>query len=52
MKCAVEKGSGAVIYTRSFIKIGSGIQRSRGEDKQTYRGDGDRISRLPSFSRR
>jgi hypothetical protein len=27
MKYAVEMGSGVMIYTSSFIKIGSGIQR-------------------------
>jgi hypothetical protein len=27
MKCAVETGSGAMIYIPSFIKIGSAIQR-------------------------
>jgi hypothetical protein len=27
MKCAVEMGSGAVIYIPSSIKIGSGIQK-------------------------
>jgi hypothetical protein len=27
MKCAVEMGSGAMIYIPSFIKIGSGIQK-------------------------
>jgi hypothetical protein len=27
MKYAVEMGSGAVIYTPSFIEIGSGIQK-------------------------
>jgi hypothetical protein len=27
MKCAVEMGSGAVIYVPSFMQIGSGIQK-------------------------
>jgi hypothetical protein len=27
MKCAVEMGSGAMIYLPSFIEIGSGIQK-------------------------
>jgi hypothetical protein len=30
MKCAVEMGSGVMIYIPSFIKIGSGIQRLLG----------------------
>jgi hypothetical protein len=30
MKYAVEIGSGAMIYTPSFIKIGSGIQKLMG----------------------
>jgi hypothetical protein len=30
MKYAVEMGSGAMIYTPSFIKIGSGIQKLMG----------------------
>jgi hypothetical protein len=30
MKYAVEMGSGAIIYTPSFMKIGSGIQRLMG----------------------
>jgi hypothetical protein len=32
MKYTVEMGSGAVIYTPSFIKIGSGIQKLIGGD--------------------
>jgi hypothetical protein len=39
MKCAVEMGSGAVIYIPSFIKIGSAIQKLLGgggyKDTQT-----------------
>jgi hypothetical protein len=35
MKYAVEMGSGAMIYIPSLIKIGSGIQKFIGEDKQT-----------------
>jgi hypothetical protein len=27
MRCAVEMGSGAVIYISRFLKIGSGIQK-------------------------
>jgi hypothetical protein len=30
MKYAVEMGSGAMIYTPSFIKVGSGIQKLMG----------------------
>jgi hypothetical protein len=30
MKCAVEMGSGGIIYVPSFIKIGSGIQKFKG----------------------
>jgi hypothetical protein len=30
MKCAVETGSGAVIYIQSFINTGSGIQNCKG----------------------
>jgi hypothetical protein len=34
---AVEMGSGAVIYVPSFIKIGSGVQKSIAGDAQTAR---------------
>jgi hypothetical protein len=30
-------GSGAVIYVPSFLKIGLGVQKLIGEDKQTHR---------------
>jgi hypothetical protein len=46
MKYAVEMGSGAMIYIRSFIKIGSGIQKLIGG---IHRQHGDRISLLPFF---
>jgi hypothetical protein len=46
MKYAVEVGSGAIIYIPSFIKIGSSIHKLTGEDTQTHRQDGDRISLL------
>jgi hypothetical protein len=37
MKYAVEMGSGAMIYTPSLIKIGSGIQKLiGGGDPQTH----------------
>jgi hypothetical protein len=32
MNYATEMGSGATIYIPSFVKIGSGIQKSIGED--------------------
>jgi hypothetical protein len=35
MKCAVEMGSVAMMYIRSFIKIGSGIQKLIGGETQT-----------------
>jgi hypothetical protein len=41
MKYAVEMGSGAMIYVPSFTKIGSGVQKLRGE---TQRQQGDLIS--------
>jgi hypothetical protein len=31
-ECVVEISSGAMIYVPGFIKIGSGIQKLRGED--------------------
>jgi hypothetical protein len=31
MKYTVEMGSGAMTYTQSFINIGSGIQKLKGE---------------------
>jgi hypothetical protein len=34
MMCAVEMGSGAMIYIPSLIKIGSGIQKLLGGDSQ------------------
>jgi hypothetical protein len=39
MKYAIEMGSGAMIYKYipSFRKIGSTIQKSMGEVKETYR---------------
>jgi hypothetical protein len=40
MKYATEMGSGAMIYTPSFIKIGSGIQMLTTGDTQTHREDG------------
>jgi hypothetical protein len=49
MKCAVEMGSGAMIYTPGFIKIGLRIQKVVREDSQTHRHHGYRISVLPFF---
>jgi hypothetical protein len=37
MKYATEMGSGAMIGIRSFIKIGSGIQKLIGGDTETHR---------------
>jgi hypothetical protein len=45
-KCAVEMGSGAMIYVPSFMKIGPGIQKLKGGGG-TRRQHGDRISVLP-----
>jgi hypothetical protein len=47
MKYTVEMGPG-VIYTPSFIKIGSGIQKLI-RDTQTHRQQGDLISLLLFF---
>jgi hypothetical protein len=54
MKYIVEMGSVAIIYIRSFINIGSGIQKftwGRGVHRQTdtQRGGGDLISLLLCF---
>jgi hypothetical protein len=47
MKYAIEMGSGAMIYTPSFMMIGSGIQKLiRG----IHRQDGDRISLVSLLS--
>jgi hypothetical protein len=48
MKYAVEMGSDAVIFLvhTKFHKDGSGIQKLIGEDIQTHRQHGDRISLL------
>jgi hypothetical protein len=53
MKCAVEMGSGAMIYEYIpiLIKIGPGIQKLIVGDSQTHRQHGDRISRLSLFSK-
>jgi hypothetical protein len=45
MKYAAEMGSGAMICTPSFIRIGSGIQKLIGGiHRQTHAQQGDRIS--------
>jgi hypothetical protein len=49
MKYAVEMGSGAMIYTPSFIKIGSAIEKLMGRDTQAHRQHEDRISLLSFF---
>jgi hypothetical protein len=46
MKYAVEMGSVAIIYIRSFVKTGSVIQKLTGGDTQIHRQDGDGISLL------
>jgi hypothetical protein len=46
MQYTVEMGLGAMIYISSFIKTGSGIQKSIREDTQTLSQHGDRISLL------
>jgi hypothetical protein len=48
MKHTVEVGSGAMIYTPSFKKIGSGIKALMGGDSQTHRRHAGCIS-LPSL---
>jgi hypothetical protein len=42
-------GSGVMIYIPTIIRIASDIQRWIGEDTQTNRQDGDRISLLLFF---
>jgi hypothetical protein len=49
IKYAVEMGSGPMIYTPSFINIGSVIQNLIGVDTETHRQKGDLISLLPFF---
>jgi hypothetical protein len=46
MKYAVDMGSGAMIYTPSYIQIGSGIQKLIGG---IHRQHGDRISLISFF---
>jgi hypothetical protein len=51
MKFAVEMGPGATIYTPSFIKTGSGIQKlmRNGVHRHTHTQHSDRISLLSFF---
>jgi hypothetical protein len=52
MKQIIEMGSDAMIYTPSFIKIASSIQKFMGRgkvDSQTHREHGDFISILLFF---
>jgi hypothetical protein len=50
MKYDVEMGSGAMIYIPSFIKIGSGIQKLRGDtNTATHRQQGIFISVILLF---
>jgi hypothetical protein len=45
MKCAVEMGSGAMIYTSSFIEIDPGIQKLKGKGvRRLHRQHGYLIS--------
>jgi hypothetical protein len=44
-----ESGSDAMMYIPSFMKTGSGIQKSMGGDTQTHRQHGDRINLLSFF---
>jgi hypothetical protein len=48
MKYADDMGSSSMTYIPSFIRIGSGIQKliGGGEDSETHRQHGDRISLL------
>jgi hypothetical protein len=46
MKRAIEMGSGVMIYTPIFIRIGLGIQKLMGGGIHTHRQDGDSISLL------
>jgi hypothetical protein len=48
MKYAAEMGSGAMMYVSSFIKIGSDIQKLRG-NSQTHIQHGDRRKLLSFF---
>jgi hypothetical protein len=55
MKYAIEIVSRALIGKPSYIKICSGIQKlidGNGEDSQTHREHGDRISLLSLFQNR
>jgi hypothetical protein len=53
MKYALEIASGGMIFMPSFIKTGSGVQKSSGEiHTQTHRHEGDLISLLPFFQMR
>jgi hypothetical protein len=49
MKYAIEMGSGAIIYTASFIKTGLAIQKLMKGGTQAHRQHGDLISLLPVF---
>jgi hypothetical protein len=45
MRCAVEMGSGAMVYISVFINIGSSIQKLM-EDTKTHRQEAVRINLL------
>jgi hypothetical protein len=49
MKCAVEMGSGAVIYILDIRKTGSAIQKFMGWDTQTHRQHAELMSILSFF---
>jgi hypothetical protein len=55
VKCAVEMGSGAMIYTPGFVNIGSGIEKlmARFTDIKihAHRQLGDRVSIHSFFSK-
>jgi hypothetical protein len=51
MNCAIEMGSGAMMYIPSFIKTGSDIQKLIRRDTQTHRQHGDLISLLSVFKK-
>jgi hypothetical protein len=48
-KLCHEIGSGVMIHIPTFIKIGSGIQKSMGEDTHTHTEEGDLTSQLLLF---
>jgi hypothetical protein len=53
MKCAIEMGSGAMMYLNipSFIKTGSDIQKFVGGGGGIHRKQGDLMNLIPLFSK-